>query len=333
MQQLLSVQDLEVSFAHRRVLRQVSFSLAPGETLGIVGESGSGKSVTALSIMGLLSRPGRVTSGQVFWHNDDLLRLPPDSHRQLRGSSMAMIFQEPMTCLNPVYTVGQQISEVLMLHRGMNKREAAVAAADYLDQVGIAEARARLRNFPHELSGGMRQRVMIAMALAGEPELLIADEPTTALDVTVQAQILDLLRQLQADTGMAMILITHDLGLVAENADRGIVMYAGEVVETGSVNELFANPAHPYTQGLLRSLPRWGEQQDLLYSIPGTVPRDLGTLLGCAFADRCPLATDACHEQQGMRQLTPTQASRCREISVQSLVQEGGAAACQPPTK
>lgn len=333
MQQLLSVQDLEVSFASRRVLRQVSFSLAPGETLGIVGESGSGKSVTALSIMGLLSWPGRVTGGQVLWHDNDLLSLPPDSHRQLRGSAMAMIFQEPMTCLNPVYTVGQQISEVLTLHRGMNKREAAEAAATYLDQVGIAEPRARLRNFPHELSGGMRQRVMIAMALAGEPELLIADEPTTALDVTVQAQILDLLKQLQAETGMAMILITHDLGLVAENADRGIVMYAGEVVETGSVTELFATPAHPYTQGLLRSLPRWGEQQDLLYSIPGTVPRNLEMLVGCAFADRCPLATDACQEPQLMRQVSSTQAARCWAAMAKLSAVEGGAAVCPPPTK
>mgnify|MGYP000870022420 FL=1 len=321
MQQLLSVQNLEVSFAKRPVLRQVTFSLAPGETLGIVGESGSGKSVTALSIMGLLSWPGRITDGKVLWHGEDLLQLPADSHRQLRGSSMAMIFQEPMTCLNPVYTVEQQIAEVLMLHQGMNKRQASEAAASYLEQVGIAEPKARLRNFPHELSGGMRQRVMIAMALAGKPELLIADEPTTALDVTVQAQILDLLKRLQADTGMAMILITHDLGLVAENADRGIVMYAGEVVEEGTVSELFETPAHPYTQGLLRSLPRWGEQQDLLYSIPGTVPRDLGAIAGCAFADRCPLSSVACREQQVMHMLSPSQAARCRMVNAQ--VKEG----------
>ncbi len=333
MQQLLSVQDLEVSFANRRVLRQVSFSLAPGETLGIVGESGSGKSVTALAIMGLLSWPGRVTGGQILWHDDDLLSLPPDAHRRLRGSAMAMIFQEPMTCLNPVYTVGQQIAEVLMLHRGMNKREAAEAAAAYLAQVGIAEPKARLRNFPHELSGGMRQRVMIAMALAGEPELLIADEPTTALDVTVQAQILDLLQRLQAETGMAMILITHDLGLVAENAARGIVMYAGEVVETGGVDELFVSPAHPYTQGLLRSLPRWGEQRDVLYSIPGTVPRNLETIPGCAFADRCPVATEACQEPQIMRQVGPAQTARCWAAKAKQPILEGGAAECQPPTK
>ncbi len=311
MQPLLEVQDLEVCFARRQVLRRVSFSIAPGETLGIVGESGSGKSVTALSIMGLLSRPGRVTGGRVLWHGEDLLQLPPDSHRQLRGKAMAMIFQEPMTCLNPVYTVEKQISEVLMLHRGMSKKEAAEAAADYLEQVGIAEPMARLRNYPHELSGGMRQRVMIAMALAGEPELLIADEPTTALDVTVQAQILDLLKQLQAKTGMAMILITHDLGLVAENAERGVVMYAGEVVEEGSVEELFTNPAHPYTQGLLRSLPRWGEQQDMLYTIPGTVPRRLEGIAGCAFAERCPLAEERCAEPQSMHRFSATQAARC----------------------
>lgn len=324
MQQLLNVQNLEVSFAKRPVLRQVSFSVAPGETLGIVGESGSGKSVTALSIMGLLSPPGRITGGQVLWHDEDILGLPVDARRQLRGNAMAMIFQEPMTCLNPVYTVEQQISEVLMLHRGMNKREAAEAAAAYLVQVGIAEPKARLRNFPHELSGGMRQRVMIAMALAGEPELLIADEPTTALDVTVQAQILELLQQLQAATGMAMILITHDLGLVAENADRGIVMYAGEVVESGHVNELFTTPAHPYTQGLLHSLPRWGEQQDMLYSIPGTVPRDLGIITGCAFADRCGFATAACREPQGIHQVSATQSARCWRANPEVAQNEGG---------
>ncbi len=311
MQPLLEVQGLEVSFAKRPVLRGVSFTVAPGETLGIVGESGSGKSVTALSIMGLLSWPGRVTGGRVLWHGEDVLGLPADARRRLRGSAMAMIFQEPMTCLNPVYTVQQQISEVLMLHRGMNKKEAAEAAAEYLQQVGIADPKARLRNYPHELSGGMRQRVMIAMALAGEPELLIADEPTTALDVTVQAQILDLLKRLQAETGMAMILITHDLGLVAENADRGIVMYAGEVVEDGKVDELFTAPAHPYTQGLLQSLPRWGEQQDMLYSIPGTVPRNLANITGCAFAERCPLATEKCSEPQVMHSISVTQTARC----------------------
>lgn len=333
MQQLLNVQNLEVSFAKRPVLRQVSFSVAPGETLGIVGESGSGKSVTALSIMGLLSPPGRVTGGKMLWHDEDLLSLPADTRRQLRGNAMAMIFQEPMTCLNPVYTVEQQISEVLMLHRGMKKREAAEAAAAYLVQVGIAEPKARLRNFPHELSGGMRQRVMIAMALAGEPELLIADEPTTALDVTVQAQILELLQQLQAETGMAMILITHDLGLVAENADRGIVMYAGEVVESGRVDELFATPAHPYTQGLLHSLPRWGEQQDMLYSIPGTVPRDLGMIRGCAFAERCSYATAACQESQAIHQVSATQSARCWRVNTEVAQSEGGEPVCQAPVK
>ena len=314
MQNLLRVENLEVNFAQRQVLRQVSFSLAQGETLGIVGESGSGKSVTALSIMGLLSPPGRVTGGHIYLQGQDLLQLTDEERRCLRGSTMAMIFQEPMTCLNPVYTVGRQIAEVLVLHRQMNKQEAQEAAAEYLQQVGIADPRQRLRNYPHELSGGMRQRVMIAMALAGEPELLIADEPTTALDVTVQAQILDLLQCLQADTGMAMILITHDLGLVAEYADRGIVMYAGEVVETGTVEELFQTPAHPYTQGLLRSLPSWGEEQDMLYSIPGTVPRELNSIQGCAFAERCPLATPACHDSQPLLVLGATQAARCWQV-------------------
>ncbi|NLY53419.1 MAG: ABC transporter ATP-binding protein [Firmicutes bacterium] len=318
--ELLRVQDLQVHFAKRQVLRQVSFSLAPGETLGIVGESGCGKSVTALAIMGLLSRPGRITGGQILLHGQDLASLTPEERRRLRGSSMAMIFQEPMTCLNPVYTVEQQISEVLMLHRGMNKKTAAEAAADYLARVGIADPKSRLRSYPHELSGGMRQRVMIAMALAGEPELLIADEPTTALDVTVQAQILELLQRLQAETGMAMILITHDLGLVAENADRGVVMYAGEVVETGTVAELFNSPAHPYTQGLLNSLPRFGEQQDMLYSIPGTVPRDLGSISGCAFADRCPQVSADCHGPQRMKNLSSTQAVRCHRAQSDSQI-------------
>ncbi len=314
MQDLLKVEGLQIAFGTSPVVRQVSFGLKPGETLGIVGESGSGKSVTALSIMGLLSHPGRITAGSITFRGQDLLTLPEDKRRGLRGSSMAMIFQEPMTCLNPVYTVGQQIGEVLTLHRGMDKRKALANAAEYLERVGIPDPAKRLRNFPHELSGGMRQRVMIAMALAGQPELLIADEPTTALDVTVQAQILDLLSDLQKDTGMAQLLITHDLGLVAEYAQRAIVMYAGQVVETGTVQELFEHPAHPYTQGLLQSLPLWGEAQDRLYSIPGTVPRNLN-MEGCAFAARCPHVEAACHQSQHMLPVTATQSARCWRAS------------------
>lgn len=307
---LLRVENLEVAFGSRTVIRQVSLSLQPGETLGIVGESGSGKSVTALSIMGLLGHPGRITGGSVQFRGEELLALSGERRRKLRGSAMAMIFQEPMTCLNPVYTVGQQIGEVLILHQSLEKRKAQVAAAEYLERVGISDPEKRLRNFPHELSGGMRQRVMIAMALAGQPELLIADEPTTALDVTVQAQILDLLRDLQKDSGMAQLLITHDLGLVAEYAQRGVVMYAGQVMETGTVQELFESPSHPYTQGLLRSLPLWGEAQDRLYSIPGTVPRSLD-ISGCAFAARCPHADAACQRRQMMHPVTSTQYARC----------------------
>lgn len=318
MTDLLQVDRLSVSFGPRQVLRQVGLNVARGETLGIVGESGSGKSVTALAIMGLLSHPGRVTSGSIQFAGREVLGLPEDSRRALRGGAMAMIFQEPMTCLNPVYTVEQQIAEVLTVHRGMDKHQARQAAVHYLEQVRISDPERRLRSFPHELSGGMRQRVMIAMALAGQPDLLIADEPTTALDVTVQAQILDLLKTLQAETGMAMILITHDLGLVAEYADRGIVMYAGEVVEGGSVRELFERPAHPYTQGLLRSLPRWGEAQDALYSIPGTVPRSLA-IAGCAFAARCPSASESCSEPQPVLQLSPTQFARCRQACPAAL--------------
>lgn len=314
MQELLQVEGLSVSFAKRVVLRQVSLAVNRGETLGIVGESGSGKSVTALSIMGLLSSPGRVTGGSIRFAGKDLLAISEDSRRALRGGAMAMIFQEPMTCLNPVYTVEQQIAEVLITHRGMNKHEARDAAADYLQKVRIADPLRRLKSFPHELSGGMRQRVMIAMALAGQPEILIADEPTTALDVTVQAQILDLLKSLQAEMGMAMILITHDLGLIAEYADRGSVMYAGEVVETGLVSELFEHPSHPYTQGLLRSLPRWGEVQNSLYSIPGSVPREIA-IEGCAFAERCPKVDENCGKKQPVLQVSPTQFARCQQAA------------------
>ncbi|MGI6358289.1 MAG: ABC transporter ATP-binding protein [Bacillota bacterium] len=310
MQPLLEVSGLSVSFAKRQVLRQVDLQLNQGETLGIVGESGSGKSVTALAIMGLLSHPGRVTDGSIRFAGAELLSMPADARRSLRGSAMAMIFQEPMTCLNPVYTVEQQIAEVLMLHRGMSKKEARLEALGYLERVRIADPARRLKSFPHELSGGMRQRVMIAMALAGQPRLLIADEPTTALDVTVQAQILDLLKTLQAENGMAMILITHDLGLVAQYADRGSVMYAGEIVETGMVDELFQHPSHPYTQGLLQSLPRWGEAQDMLYSIPGTVPRELD-FTGCAFSDRCPHSEQSCAERQPVLSVSATQSARC----------------------
>ncbi len=320
MQPLLEVSGLSVSFAKRQVLRQVDLELNLGETLGIVGESGSGKSVTALAIMGLLSSPGRITGGSICFAGTELLSLRADARRSLRGSAMAMIFQEPMTCLNPVYTVEQQISEVLILHRGMNKREARSEALGYLEQVRIADPAKRLKSFPHELSGGMRQRVMIAMALAGQPKLLIADEPTTALDVTVQAQILDLLKTLQSETGMAMILITHDLGLVAQYADRGSVMYAGQMVETGIVDELFRHPAHPYTQGLLRSLPRWGEAQDLLYSIPGNVPRELD-FDGCAFVERCPYSEQACAQQQPVLAVSLTQSARCFKAKRQPIAE------------
>lgn len=296
---LLKVEDLQVSFktdeSQVRAVRGVSFEVYPGETVGLVGESGSGKSVTNLALMGLVPKPpGRIDGGNVFYRGQDLLKLGETPMQSIRGRRIAMIFQDPMTALNPLMTVGQQLTEMTRLHLKIDRKTADRRAAEMLELVGISGASKRLRDYPHQFSGGMRQRVMIAMALSCEPDLLIADEPTTALDVTIQAQILDLLRDLQQRRGTSIIMITHDLGVVAEICHRVLVMYAGRVVEKADAIDLFAEPKHPYTQGLLRSLPRFDQSSETLEAIPGQPP-DLGNLPeGCSFRPRCPLAIDAC---------------------------------------
>jgi peptide/nickel transport system ATP-binding protein len=283
-----------------RAVDGVSFSIAPGETLAVVGESGCGKSVTAQSILRLLpSPPARVVEGSIRFEGQDLLALDDAAMRDIRGNRIAMIFQEPMTSLNPVLTVGYQIAESLVRHQAMGRADAEARAVEMLALVGIAEPARRVREYPHQLSGGMRQRVMIAMALACNPRLLIADEPTTALDVTIQAQILDLMRDLKSKVGAAIMLITHDLGVVAEMAERVVVMYAGRKVEEAPVEELFARPLHPYTRGLLGSMPRLGasaqgDTPERLSEIAGVVPSLREPIPGCAFAPRCTLATERC---------------------------------------
>ena len=273
----------------------VSFSVGPGRTLGIVGESGCGKSVTALSIMGLVPQPpGRIAGGAILFDGVDLLKLSQASMRELRGDRISMIFQEPMTSLNPVLTVGEQIVEGILRHRSMSRSAARDLAIAMLRMVHIPSPEERFGDYPHRLSGGMRQRVMVAMALACKPKLLIADEPTTALDVTIQAQILDLMRTLREETGTAIILITHDLGVVAELADDVVVMYAGRIVERSTVAALFAEPQHPYTVGLLGSIPRLDIEQDRLAAIEGQVPNPLAPVSGCRFHPRCPFVIDRC---------------------------------------
>ncbi|MGH8618121.1 MAG: ABC transporter ATP-binding protein [Burkholderiales bacterium] len=304
---LLEVEDLQTHFFTRdgivRAVDGVSFTVNAGETLAVVGESGCGKSVTSLTILRLIaSPPGRVVGGSIRFEGRELLALPESAMRKIRGNEISMIFQEPMTSLNPVLTIGRQIGEALVLHRGLGKAEAAARAVEMLQLVKIPEAERRVTEYPHQLSGGMRQRVMIAMALACNPRLLIADEPTTALDVTIQAQILDLMRELKAKTGAAIVLITHDLGVVAEMAQRVVVMYAGRKVEEAPVGALFAHPRHPYTQGLLQSIPRLGVAQQggarpRLAEIPGTVPSLKEAIPGCLFAPRCAHATERCHRE------------------------------------
>jgi oligopeptide/dipeptide ABC transporter ATP-binding protein len=292
-QPLLELRDLNIAFntdrGEIRPVRDVSYSIYPGQTLAVVGESGCGKSVTALSILRLIpTPPGKVLSGEVIMEGRDLLQLPEREMRSVRGREIAMIFQEPMTSLNPVYTIGDQIAEAVTLHQQVRIREAYEIAEQAMRDVGISDPGRRLHEYPHQMSGGMRQRVMIAMALSCKPKLLIADEPTTALDVTIQAQILELLRKIQRDTGMAMLLITHDLGVVAENADVVAVMYASRVVEYAPVEEIFDRPLHPYTEGLLKSVPRLGAHSERLVSIPGTVPNPARFPSGCKFHPRCP---------------------------------------------
>ncbi|MNO50364.1 Oligopeptide transport ATP-binding protein OppD [compost metagenome] len=298
---ILEVRDLEVEFTvddgKIKVLDGVSFQVAPGQTLGIVGESGCGKSVTSLAIMGLLPRPhGQVVAGSIRFQGEELLTLAPDQMYRVRGNRISMIFQEPMTALNPVQTVGDQLMEVFSLHRpDFSKAQRKEAAIAMLQKVGIPEPAQRFAVYPHNLSGGMRQRVMIAMALACEPDLLICDEPTTALDVTIQAQILDLMKALQAQTGMAIIFITHDLGVVAELCDEVVVMYAGRAVERADIFELFDHPRHPYTHGLMASIPRLEDvPKSLLKTIKGQVPALHEMPAGCRFSNRCPHATEIC---------------------------------------
>ncbi|HVU03374.1 MAG TPA: ABC transporter ATP-binding protein [Polyangiaceae bacterium] len=324
---LLSVQGLTTRFDSDRgpvrALADVSFDVSPGETVALVGESGSGKSVTALSILGLVVKPGMVESGRILFRGRDLRSLPESELRKVRGKEISMIFQEPMTSLNPVYTVGSQIVEVIRLHEQVPRRAAKERAVELLQKVGIAGPRERADLYPHQLSGGMRQRVMIAMALACGPALLIADEPTTALDVSVQADVLELLRRLQGELGMSVLFITHDLGVVAEMASRVVVLYAGRVMETGTVAALLSRPRHPYTTGLLGSVPpegssRMGDRPRRLTAIPGIVP-DLAALpAGCRFAPRCalrlsgPPGSERCTTAEpGLVNLGPGASSRC----------------------
>jgi len=298
---LLSVRGLKVAFSTEQgpapAVDDVSFDVNPGEVLGIVGESGSGKSVTALSIMGLLpSPPGRITGGEILFQGEDLLKKSRTEMRKIRGGAISMIFQEPMTSLNPVFSIGDQVSEAIRWHESLGPAAARDRAIEMLTKVGIPSPKRRLDDYPHQLSGGMRQRVMIAMALSCNPKLLLADEPTTALDVTIQAQILDLLRELQAEFHMAVILITHNMGVVAEFADRVMVMYAGRAAERAPVEQVFDHPSHPYTKGLLASIPDLDEDRRRLTAIPGMMPNPLALPPGCRFEPRCGYAIAACRE-------------------------------------
>lgn len=299
-ERLLDVRDLRMHFHTRdgvvKAVDGVSFSLDAGQTLGIVGESGSGKSVTALTAMRLVPMPpGRVEGGEVLFRGRDVLTMREDEVRGIRGNDIAMVFQDPMTSLNPVYRIGRQLAEPLIIHKGATRREAMKRAGELLELVGIPQAASRLHDYPHQFSGGMRQRVMIAMALACDPAILIADEPTTALDVTIQAQILDLMNGLQARTGTAIMLITHDLGVVADMADHVLTMYAGRMVEYGLADDVFYNPAHPYTWGLMDSVPRpVAGAKELLNPISGQPPSLVSVPPGCAFHPRCPYAQDVC---------------------------------------
>ncbi len=295
---LVEVRNLGISFATLRgrlsVVEDVSFAIGEGEIVGLVGESGSGKSVTALAIMGLLGQEGRADKGEIRLAGRDLLSLNPREMLKVRGREVSMIFQEPMTSLNPVFTVGFQIAEVLIEHFGTSRREAMARAAEQMHLVGIPDATRRIHDYPHQLSGGMRQRVMIAMAMACQPKVLIADEPTTALDVTIQAQILNLVRDLRARLGTAVLMITHDMGVIASIAQRVIVMYAGQIVEEAPVKELFAAPRHPYTRLLLKSIPRVHEKRRRLDAISGSTPSPANFPGGCRFHPRCPDAIDKC---------------------------------------
>jgi peptide/nickel transport system ATP-binding protein len=314
---LVSIRDLHTSFYTEsgvaRAVDGVSFDIGAGETLGIVGESGCGKSVTALSILRLIQPPGRIEKGSVIeFDGRNLVTLDDAEIRDIRGNRISMIFQEPMSALNPVFMVGDQVAEVARVHAGMSRRDAWGRAVEMLALTGMPDAEARARQYPHQLSGGMRQRVLIAMALMMKPALVIADEPTTALDVTIQAQILDLLVDLQKKIGTSILMITHDLGVIAETASRVIVMYAGEVVEQADVDDLFATPHHPYTEGLMHSMPHIGHDLERLNVIPGTVPAPTDWPTGCRFRERCPYSWDLCEkEHPPLYQIGSGHVSRC----------------------
>ncbi|MFG3283137.1 ABC transporter ATP-binding protein [Streptomyces sp. NPDC048111] len=299
---LLEVRDLHVEFHTRegvaKAVNGVNYSVNAGETLAVLGESGSGKSVTAQAIMGILDMPpGKIPQGEILFHGRDMLKMSNEERRKIRGRKIAMIFQDALSALNPVLNVGYQLGEMFQVHQGLSRKDAKLKAIELMDKVKIPAAKARVSDYPHQFSGGMRQRIMIAMALALEPDLIIADEPTTALDVTVQAQVMDLLAELQREYNMGLILITHDLGVVADVADKIAVMYAGRIVEQAPVHEIYKRPAHPYTKGLLESIPRLDQKGQELYAIKGLPPNLLKIPSGCAFNPRCPQAQDICREE------------------------------------
>ena len=316
MSHLLTISDLTITFTGdsgtHEVTDHLSFTLDEGEVVCLVGESGCGKSVTAMSLLGLLGPGGSVTEGSICYEDRDLLTLSEKELDQIRGKEISMIFQDPMSSLNPVFTIGYQIMEGLRIHLGLKKREAWVRAVELLAKVGMKEPELVMKSYPHTLSGGMRQRAIIAMALACNPKLLIADEPTTALDVSVQAQIMELLKRLQKESRMAVLLITHDMGVVSHMADRVLVMYAGQIVEEAEAEELFHHPSHPYTRALLAAIPTTGDSEDRkLSSIPGMVPENYDTISGCRFADRCPYARQECHQRVGLREISKRHTVRC----------------------
>lgn len=326
---ILEVRDLHTSFetdaGEVSAVNGVSFTIAPGKTLGIVGESGSGKSVTAYSIMGILAENGHITSGSILYKGEDITKWDQKQMQSFRGEKCSIIFQDPMTSLNPVFTIGNQLEEGILLHTDRNKKEARERAIEMLTLVGINEPESRLKMYPHELSGGLRQRVMIAMALACEPDILIADEPTTALDVTIQAQILELMQDLQKKLGMAIIIVTHDLGVIAEMADEIIVMYGGRVCERGSAEDIFYRPAHEYTKGLLRSIPKADNRGKRLEPIAGSPINLLNLPEGCAFCNRCSSAMKIClHEVPQELRLSDSHLASCW-MNVKKAFEEGGA--------
>jgi oligopeptide/dipeptide ABC transporter ATP-binding protein len=313
--ELLRIEGLKTHFYTQdgtvRAVDGVTFEIRDGQTLGVVGESGCGKSITAMSVMRLIQRPGKIVDGRILLRGKDLAKLSESDMRDVRGNQVSMIFQEPMTSLNPVYTCGDQIAEAVEMHEAVSRKQAWAHAVEMLRLVGIPDPKRRAGEYPHQLSGGMRQRVMIAMALSTNPELLIADEPTTALDVTIQAQILELMKTLRERNKMAIMLITHDLGVVADMADEVVVMYAGKVVERADVLTVFEKPHHPYTRGLLSSIPRLGEKRQRLEVIKGVVPNPLNLPTGCLFKRRCPYAMPICDTPPPVRQIAPAHISRC----------------------